>query len=615
MRTLKIPLHIFLIATILLAISLISPTHAQFVNAVEKSIKAVAVVSGEERGVVINITVIVTPGDGRVFVSTTPYTEIDMQGSAQLSALTACDLIGEDFLKHDFFYIIEADAPIVGGPSAGAVMTIATISALKNLTLSDEVYMTGMIYPDGFIGPVGGIPYKLKAAAENGAKIFLIPKGQRFVTIHEMKKVQKGPFIVITPEVKRVDLIELGKELGVSVIEVETVNEALKYYTGYGIQREVGKFEISKYSTLLKSLADNMKSDTLKMYRIFVKMADKDVKEDIDKRLQTANESYKNGDYYTATSQYFTAKIFMRAEIYKKTLKDYSDIEREIGYIRNEIEVMKDEIKNYTPGIVSIQLIGAAEERLGKAEQYIEKVRTSESFNEAILNLAFARERVESAKSWLSLLPEIKEDFPVDEKEVKRRAELYLSVAESLIVYARSIGGIDTLLNGDRSAEESLTLARDLLSDEYYAGSIFASIDSIVKSALSIELIGVENLTSKIEASRFSAKSALSEAEAINPILAVAYYEYGETSENVYKLIYYKLSERLAKLLLNLAEEKENIKLVRVNYTLPTIKITPSIESVSERVVKSFSKVVEIPGLEITIAIIALCLGYLIRRV
>ncbi|MEM2086547.1 MAG: serine protease-like protein, partial [Archaeoglobaceae archaeon] len=109
---------------------------------VQKTIKAVAVKSGESpEGVVINITVSLSPGNGRVFVSTTPFTEIDMQGSAQLSALTACDLLGIDFMKYDFFYVIEADAPIVGGPSAGAVMTIATISLLKNLSLKEEIYM------------------------------------------------------------------------------------------------------------------------------------------------------------------------------------------------------------------------------------------------------------------------------------------------------------------------------------------------------------------------------------------------------------------------------------------------------------------------------------------
>ncbi len=88
---------------LVLMLILITPAGAQFENAQKADIKAVAVTSGDQpTGVVINISVIVTPGDGRVFVSTTPYTEIDMQGSAQLAAITACDLLGMDFTKYDF---------------------------------------------------------------------------------------------------------------------------------------------------------------------------------------------------------------------------------------------------------------------------------------------------------------------------------------------------------------------------------------------------------------------------------------------------------------------------------------------------------------------------------
>ena len=248
-----------LFTLIALLLLLASTSSAEFVNATQKNIKAVAVVSGENRGATINITVIVTPGNGRVFVSTLPYTEIDMQGSAQLAAITACDLTGKDFLKYDFFYIIEAEAPIVGGPSAGGIMTVATIAALLDLPIRKDVFMTGMIYPDGFIGPVGGIPYKLEAAAESGAKIFLIPKGQRYVEVEETKRIQRGPFVLITTETKTVDVVDYGRKLGVTVIEVETVNEALKYFTGYEIRRSEGKIDLSQYSYLLKKLADYMR--------------------------------------------------------------------------------------------------------------------------------------------------------------------------------------------------------------------------------------------------------------------------------------------------------------------------------------------------------------------
>lgn len=590
-------------------ILLIFPVSGQFVNATEKHIKAVAVVSGENKGAVINITVIVTPGNGRVFVSTLPYTEIDMQGSAQLAAITACDLTGKDFLKYDFFYIIEASAPIVGGPSAGGVMTVATIAALLNLSIRDDVYMTGMIYPDGFIGPVGGIPYKLEAAAENGAKIFLIPKGQRYVEVEETKKIQKGPFVLVTTETKTVDVVELGRKLGVKVVEVETVNDALKFFTGFELRREGGSIDLSKYSYLLKKLADYMKDRSEEIYSEFSKVADPDVKAQIDERLKEAEKNYEAGNYYTSTSQFFTANIFMRAEIYRKTLKSDEDFEREINAIENELKAVRKSLEGKEYGVIALQLVGAAEERLGRAEQYIEKARSSNSFEEAALNLAFARERVESAKVWLSLLPEIREDIPIKSEDLKRRAQFYLSTAESLLVYSRSIGGFSQLLFGDNSAEESLELSKSLYSQGYYAGSIFASIDSMVKSAVAIELIGVKDLSEKIEAARVSARNSLADAEKVNPILAIAYFEYGETSDGIFKLIYYKLSERIAKLMLNLAGGSE-VELVKSEYVLTNT--TPAVENVGEKIYEGVKKAVEVPGFEVVVAILSL--AYAIRR-
>ncbi len=586
-----------------------STSSAEFVNATQKNIKAVAVVSGENRGATINITVIVTPGNGRVFVSTLPYTEIDMQGSAQLAAITACDLTGKDFLKYDFFYIIEAEAPIVGGPSAGGIMTVATIAALLDLPIRKDVFMTGMIYPDGFIGPVGGIPYKLEAAAESGAKIFLIPKGQRYVEVEETKRIQRGPFVLITTETKTVDVVDYGRKLGVTVIEVETVNEALKYFTGYEIRRSEGKIDLSQYSYLLKKLADYMRERSERIYSEFEKVADRDVKENIDKRLEEARKNYERGNYYTSTSQYFTANIFMRAEIYRKTLND-ENFEREVKTIEEEIEAVRGSL-NQEYGLIAMQLVGAAEERLGRAEQYLEKARTSENFEEAALYLAFAKERVESAKVWLSLLPEIREDVPIKKEEVVRRAQFYLSTAESLLVYSKSIGGFSRLLFGENSAESSLELSKKLYSQGYYFGSIFASIDSMVKSAVAIELIGAKSLEEKISAARDSARASLSEAEKVTPILAIAYFEYGETSEGVYKLIYYKLSERIAKLMLNLAGGGE-VELVKSEYVLP--ETTPAVENVGERIYESVKKSVEIPGFEIIVGVVAASLAVYARR-
>ncbi len=552
---------------------------AQFLNANEARIKAVAVKSTEPpEGAVINISVIVTPGDGRVFVSTIPYTQIDMQGSAQLAALTACDVLGLDFMKYDFFFTIEADSPIVGGPSAGGVMTVAAISALKNLSLREDVYMTGMIYPDGFIGPVGGIPYKLKAAADNGAKIFLIPKGQRVVTVEETVEEKRGPFIFISKKSKPVDLYEYGKELGVKVIEVEKIEDALLYYTNYTIAKSQQEMNLSRYSNLLLQLAERMKKDTTDLYST-VKATGVSLKK-ADEFISKGDESYKNGYYYTATSQYFTAKIELRYLYYTHIVKNDNDLEVEFGRIENEINSTKDMLSSQKElGVESFQLFGAAQERVTLAEDYLYRARTSDDFEKSLRYLALSKERIESAKVWLSLLETIKEDIPIKSEDLQRRAQFYLSQAESMVVYASQIGGYPELID---EAEKSIDISRRQLEEGFFAGSAISAIDGITKASLSIELINVdeESLNSKISSANNSARTAIGEVEKIvTPVLPVAYLEYADTAENpVVKLSYYKLSERLAKLMLSVSRAfpESTIVKVELNYPETPTKATPT---------------------------------------
>ena len=571
-------------------IALISIANAQFENPKIVNIKAVAVTSGENPvGVVINITVIVTPGDGRVFVSTIPYTEIDMQGSAQLAALTACDLLGIDFLKHDFFYIIEADAPIVGGPSAGAVMTIATIAALKDLEINKDVYMSGMIYPDGFIGPVGGLNYKIEAAAKNGGKIFLIPKGQRIIYVEE-KKVRRIGFInIITTEIKRVDLVEFGRKLGINVYEVETINDALRFYTGYEIKKPIPSFNITEYSPILKKLAEEMKR-TINLAEVR--------NERVKSLIREAEYYYNKGLYYTATSRYFEAKILMRYEQYKETIKTAKDFDREVRYILDEISRMKNELRKCEIGIESFQLFAAAQERIGEAERLLEEAKTAKSEEEALYYLAYARERVESAKLWLSLLSEIKIDYKLNPEEIKKRAEFYFSQARSMFVYASSLAGESTLLN---QAYDSIRLSRILLQDDLYAGACVVAVDAIVQSSLAIEL---RYGSIDVRDSEECAKLAISEIKnTIIPILPVAYYEFAQTSrDNVAKIMYYKLSERLAKLLGVMAKLGTEKELIRVKFKMPVVAIT------------KYPETYVTPGFSITLAILALLVSHVIIR-
>ncbi|MFI5807772.1 hypothetical protein [Streptomyces sp. NPDC051561] len=72
----------------------------------------------------------------------------------------------------------------VGGPSAGFLFTLGIIDKIDgdgaggDLTGGLDIAGTGTIDADGKVGPVGGVPLKIKGARADGATVFLVPKAE-----------------------------------------------------------------------------------------------------------------------------------------------------------------------------------------------------------------------------------------------------------------------------------------------------------------------------------------------------------------------------------------------------------------------------------------------------
>ncbi|WP_181782730.1 YlbL family protein [Pseudonocardia pini] len=65
----------------------------------------------------------------------------------------------------------------VGGPSAGLMFALAVVDKLTPGELNGGRFVagTGTIDATGAVGPIGGIPFKMQAARDAGAAVFLVP--------------------------------------------------------------------------------------------------------------------------------------------------------------------------------------------------------------------------------------------------------------------------------------------------------------------------------------------------------------------------------------------------------------------------------------------------------
>jgi uncharacterized protein len=178
------------------------------------------------------LTVEAIPGDGKVLTNIEKLLFwVDTQFSIQTSKDVAKNITNVDTDAYDLIYNIKTDATLVGGPSAGAALTIATIAALENKTLKNDIIITGTVDSDGSIGQVGGVLEKAQAASDVGIKVFLVPPGQGEQVYLKPNEtcIRRSGFIFCETTYEQVT-INIGEDVGISVIEVENISEALEYF-------------------------------------------------------------------------------------------------------------------------------------------------------------------------------------------------------------------------------------------------------------------------------------------------------------------------------------------------------------------------------------------------
>jgi len=186
--------------------------------------------SQKMEGVVMEAHLEIRPGEGGVYVKTTPYIGIDLQSSLNNAISAVESLTGKSLEGFDVLVTIKAqeEVEIVDGPSAGAPLAVAILAAVEGKKVRSDVMATGVIYPDGTIGRVGGVPEKARAAAERGAKVFAVPPGQSKVVIMIpiTKEIAPG-FYITRYEEKIVSLERYLKEIGynIKILEVSNLQE------------------------------------------------------------------------------------------------------------------------------------------------------------------------------------------------------------------------------------------------------------------------------------------------------------------------------------------------------------------------------------------------------
>ncbi|MDN7011590.1 peptidase S16 [Methanoculleus sp. FWC-SCC3] len=183
-----------------------------------------------EEGAMVNVSVEVVPGKGRVLVQTTPLMGMVFQDAANLAVTVAANRSRADLTKSDIIFSIQGPEDIseIDGPSAGALMSVLLLSVLEDFALNESVTVTGTIDENGSIGPVGGILEKAEAA-QRGGKTLLILSGENDQMLDYREEIQSfGGLRIVRQRPIIVDSKEfIEEELGIRVKYVNTLDDLL----------------------------------------------------------------------------------------------------------------------------------------------------------------------------------------------------------------------------------------------------------------------------------------------------------------------------------------------------------------------------------------------------
>ncbi len=178
-------------------------------------------------GVPARLVVDVKPGTGHISIDVgESIVGESTQESVRNAIEAAADIAGENWRNYDYFVRIISPSEKVDGPSAGLPMALAFYAAYNKIDIPDNISGTGQIYPDGSVGPVGGIFEKTKAAHKVGVDTFLIPYGEANTTAEVEEEIAPG---IVEKVEKTINIVQYARQKwGMNVYEVKTLEEAVK---------------------------------------------------------------------------------------------------------------------------------------------------------------------------------------------------------------------------------------------------------------------------------------------------------------------------------------------------------------------------------------------------
>lgn len=461
------------------------------------------------KGGVASLSLNIKPGYGRIYIDSFPMSRLDTQITMRFASELACDFLNIDCSNLDFFYTINADSSIVGGPSAGAAATVLTIAMLDNQEIDSKTIMTGTINSGYLIGPVAGISQKTLAAEKYGYKKALIPKWESFNETYELN------------------------DTSLEIIKVSNIYEALYVFTGKNYSSEKKEpVPKSGYVETMKSITINIcskygsfKNNQLLMPDIsYIDIDSENISLNDSKKdyFKFALELINEEKYYSAASQCFGGNVYISKNYFKNISNEI--LKKEYATLLGEIALQEEILnKRKIRTISDLETYMIVKERLEDAKDSLKKQNPENISGDVV---AYVKERVSTAVYWSNFFDSEGKFVNLNNETLKIACNKKISEVEERLNYL----GFYNLKSVDRSG---LNKAYDYYYENEYALCIFAASKAkaevdVILSALFLEENSLDEfLDEKLDAASMMISGQIDSG--VFPILGYSYYEYANS--------------------------------------------------------------------------------------
>jgi len=166
-------------------------------------------IMGGDSGIVLPILAEVTPAMSKSagnLIATGMLKDIAKEAVQNVSALIK-KVTGKDTTNMDIHVQFIGTYEGVEGDSASISIATAVISAFEGIPIDQSIAMTGSLSVRGDVLPVGGVTYKIEAAAQAGIKTVIIPKANEDDVLIEDRYRE---MVKIVPVSKISEVLELS---------------------------------------------------------------------------------------------------------------------------------------------------------------------------------------------------------------------------------------------------------------------------------------------------------------------------------------------------------------------------------------------------------------------